>query len=527
MRWHSCFFVVIAFLSGVAQGNGVYIPREAYPALPTIPVQRAIIVHRDGVQTLVVESAFQTESSDVAWILPLPTVPTKLDVGDAGMVTSACSALRPKITNKLDTWHAPIWLLVILVPFVWARVSTADRELRRSRYKDVLIISVVGLFVTALVVPQFTNASSEMGGPIAGGEVSVHSTQRLGDYQCTVLSSPDAGVLSAWLAECSMKPLDEQAKAVVADYIARKWCFVVTQLQPLTEEVATPKPLIATFETPTAVFPMKATSLANTKTRVELCVIADQQANAKHFTTQTAAAFEDRPHGTPHYIAPSVNLYMASPDVIPLMWDGCVVTKLVGDLLPEQMDADAVIGFVPLRAYREHFFSSRARWQVVQMVLWSALLVGLLIVAVIYRHARKPSRGQQRFMLGAVGLVVVAAGMVYLFLPTVPVQMAGGKSKRFDNSLSFLLMYINDYCKAVSRQGDQVDLTDANLLQKLNDGNYLPSGIPTNPYTGQPIRRERSPGNFDIRQTDGFWFLSTYDADGFQRHLGHIEPSGK
>ena len=424
MRWRWFVFVgmvvMLVGLSGVSWGNGVYIPQQAYPALPGIPVQRAVIVYRDGVQTLVVESAFQTESADVAWILPLPGVPVKLEVGDAGMVSSACMAMRVKITHDLHgLWYVPLWALALIGPFMLVRIRTTDHDRRHTRYVRYGFSVVVLVLWIAILLPSLSHGGDST---IATAGVQIHSTQRLGDYECTVLSSPDARELSGWLEERSLRPLDGEAQAVVADYISRGWCFVVTELRAGTaaggREVAVPRPLVARFKTQTPVFPMKATGLAKTKTRVELCVIADQEAVAAGFESPAAVRFVRVDEGgvrSPYYESTSKGLRMGSPDVVGLMWDGCVVTKLQADLLPEQMGADVVIGFRPLRGvgHRDHFFSEAARREIVGTVLLSAVVVGLLIAAVVYRHGRKASRGQRRFLFGVVG-VIVGAGVALL-----------------------------------------------------------------------------------------------------------------
>ena len=342
VRWRWFLFVaMMVLLTGVSWGNGVYIPQQAYPALPTIPVQRAVIVHRDGVQTLVVESAFQTESKDVAWILPLPKVPVKLEMGDAGMVTAMCMAVRPKIVFDWHwLWPMAVCVLAMCGTFALVRVLTVDRKRWWRRY--VLYLAIVTLAVVSGVIwlKGYPLTVREGIAFTESSRVWEQAPPRLGDYECVVLSSADE--LSQWLAERSMRPLDERGLAVVADYVARGWCFVAAQLRPEAGKMVTPRPLVVTFATPSPVLPMRLTSLANTETYMELCVVADRQAVVKHFDAQVAAAFRKPgkrdyyahwPNISPYYHAASVDLRIGSPDMVPLMWENCVVTKLVGNIL--------------------------------------------------------------------------------------------------------------------------------------------------------------------------------------------------
>ena len=93
--------------------NGVYFPQEAYPAMPTIPIQRAIIVYRDGIETLIVESTVDSESPEVGWILPLPKEPEKLEVADSGMLVSMSMCLRSRLIHDLKIQRD--WILGIFI----------------------------------------------------------------------------------------------------------------------------------------------------------------------------------------------------------------------------------------------------------------------------------------------------------------------------------------------------------------------------------------------------------------------------
>ena len=82
----AAFFVtLLAPLLAIA--DGVHTPLVGYPKLPEIPRQCALITYKDGVETLVVESSYQTDSPAVQWILPVPANPDKIEVADKDMLT--------------------------------------------------------------------------------------------------------------------------------------------------------------------------------------------------------------------------------------------------------------------------------------------------------------------------------------------------------------------------------------------------------------------------------------------------------
>ena len=98
------WLVIILALVSRAPRTGVH-SEQAFPVLPAIPVQRAMIIYRQGLETLMVESAFQSRSKDVAWILPLPAADT-LELTEAGAIGSTASSLRPTSSTTFMDWSA-------------------------------------------------------------------------------------------------------------------------------------------------------------------------------------------------------------------------------------------------------------------------------------------------------------------------------------------------------------------------------------------------------------------------------------
>ncbi|KKL63370.1 hypothetical protein LCGC14_2175770 [marine sediment metagenome] len=228
----------------------------AYPDVPNIPAQRAMIVFRDGVETLIVESTIQTPSQEIGWVLPLPAEPTKLDVADPGLLTSMAYAQGPRITARAQGyWQAPVVASLFVIPIAISIAFVTDPRRRRGLiWRSVAIVWFLMLLHTLLL--------SSVGGvgtqAISGVQIS--ATQRLGSYRATVLRADSSDALDRWLTAEGLRGLDAADRKAADDYIARKWCFVVARLRKDAAE-ATPHPIMATFPVAAPVYPMKGPRL--------------------------------------------------------------------------------------------------------------------------------------------------------------------------------------------------------------------------------------------------------------------------
>lgn len=499
-RLVACLVLLLAAAPALADGG--YIPRTAYPAPPAIPAQQAIIVHRNNTETLIVESAFATDSPDVAWILPLPAPPTSLSLGEPGMVSSATTALRPAITHDLaGIYGLPLFLLVLIVPVCAVIITTPDSRTRQHR----LVLALVGItfssLVSAILLPSLGSAGGRI---VTTPSAEILSVHRLGNFDFTVLTADRPAALHAFLAEHDFHPLSPAADAIIGDYIARKWCFVVGRIHVgAAQTTAVPPPLVATFPAAQAVFPMKFTAIANSTTHVNLVVIADQQASAAGFhcvAADTFAATAMQGHYSYREPAPPPytgfvserRLCLGSPDVAALMWNNCVVTRLTADLPPARMTRDVALSFAPLAPHRDHFYTRKSQGQLALGGILAALLPITILATVFYRERRTPSRLQKRILAITSAALLVAAPMLVLMLPTIPVHEARGRNPWYHQ-----YSFVGAAVAAIESGEVTADITPAQLAT-------LPERLPNrprrsddprlteNPYTGQPRRVERS-----------------------------------
>lgn len=498
--------------------DGKYWPEPAYPETPKIPLQRALIVYDNGIETLIVESSFESRSPSVGWVLPLPAEPTKLGVADAGMLKSLSLCLRPRILHDLHDWWTPLaWAAALLAPVVL--VLTLVRNHRRG---NALLVVLALLYVVLIgfLLPSLSTAGSA--GAVGVG-VEVKAFERVGNYEVSVLRVRDARVLSSWLEENGFQPLDAKAVEVAEDYIARKWCFVVARLVREVGGAANPHPISATFPVESPVYPMKMTGLAGSNTRVELFVIAEQTASAERFHRVASDMFglrsasgSDNLTYAPCYVALETDLVIGNPDAGELLWGGCVVTHLSADLTPRQMSRDVELTLVETKPHRDVVFSARGRRELVRTVLLSGVIGLLLLSAALFRGRRFYRWWKLKVLMVLAALVLVSAGVVYVAVPVVPV--------RAGRELSSILMWVRrqrltSAIPLLAREGRlHAGMTDNELsrfpemIEKLSVPGP-PHELHVNPFSGERMHMERTPGNFSVRRQDATTWLCLYDAD--------------
>jgi hypothetical protein len=493
-------------LSTRVRADGVYVPEMAYPTMPAIPLQRALISYHEGMETLIVESTFQSPARNVGWILPMPAKPTKLALADGGMLTSVSMSMRPQITHDLHgIWGFLVSILVASIPPAAVIILTQDPKKRRRRIMITCLLYLLVL-LPSILLPMLGREEAVSAMP------DVLSSQRLGDYQVTVLRADDADALSNWLKTNGLTPLSAAAKPIIDDYASRKWYFLVARLSQDATGPATPMPIAATFPASAPVFPMKLTALADTTTRVELMVVGDREAIAQGFHCVAADSFQLRDGRTPfegataadYYEASYTGLIIGSPDAQPWMWDGCTVTNLTADLSPSQMSGDVPIGLTDLLVYRDHFYSTEGRLEIIASILLIGGIISLAIASYVFTGCRRPSRRQIRASLAFVALIPIAAVIAYVELPVVPVHA----SRVFMNDLRF----------RSNALGAMPNILDSNWVDEFLN-RLQKDGEDINPYTGSRRQLGRTPGNFSTREIADRTYFCIYDADGRETRI--------
>ncbi len=506
----------ILTLAPGALADGKYLPLVAYPKTPEIPAQRAILAFRNGQETLIVESAVQTDSPRVGWILPLPAEPTQISPVDPGVMNTVWFCTRPEIVSRQRTGvhegGIPATILFLLaVPLAFLKGPNWGRY--RAIFAIATVCVVVALALFATLGRDSFRGRSEAGSAKASG-VSVLQARQVGSYDVKVLRAQVPEALSDWLGENGLRRLEGDDQGVIADYISKGWVFSVAVLRP---EKATPSaahPLSVSFATARPIYPMRLTAGAGSTVALELYVISDLRAGhhllGREFAYQYKPQIEyvlSGPYEKDLLYGGQVSDGIGLPALTKLMWPGCFLTKLTGSLGPEQMKQDIVPALEAGGPERRRYYTPAAAVTDSSAIALAGLLVATLTL-VLWRPS--PASDRRRRLVLALVLVVAVGGAwcLYLALPKVT-----------EAEVSFLPAYGPPLADLIhpwigpdgsAASGKSAEAVAEEFLKLLHDGPYWEQ----NRYLGGKVRRESSPGNFTIETIGGNVYFAGYDNLG-------------
>src|SRR5512137_938443 len=91
------FFCLLAIPGRILADGCVIAPTAV--AKVQIPDQRALIHFANGTETLVIDTSFQGEGTNFAWIIPVPSVP-QIEAATQGLFPTLQGLFAPKVLHN-------------------------------------------------------------------------------------------------------------------------------------------------------------------------------------------------------------------------------------------------------------------------------------------------------------------------------------------------------------------------------------------------------------------------------------------
>lgn len=508
---HSLIPVLIfcgTLLPAHAWADGCLFPAPGFPSVIEIPAQRAFISFRDGTETLIVESGLSSESPNVAWVLPLPAVPDTIEKASPGGLKTLSFCLQPRIIHDLVPFAViSSALLFLVLLYLGIRLESPALSAAEAITAILLIVLLAGLLLPALGNARQLSVSQTATGVTVEKEVVV------GSYAVSVLRADAPDDLDKWLRDNGFSPLPKEAEPVVADYIGHGWCFCVARVLRTEEGTSTPHPLKVVFPTEKAVYPMRLTVLANSTPHFQIFVAGKREARCNRLDTEFVDLYHDERaaenDGPSYFSGTTFGQDVGHEDICPLLWDGCVLTKLSGKISPAGMTDDIILDWQEPRPVRRTFFTHKGALSAALGAFSSGLFL-LTVTTLMLHHRRVQAPGGRRFyaihIFPRLALAMLAVSSTFYFLcPTIPVEtrsMFAAIKHRY-NVQAALSAVIPGGTDASHTKPDGQAAAVGQVLSHIG-----------NPFLGGPLINESSPGNYTLSIKDGQLVVYVYDRIG-------------
>lgn len=515
-------FVLLGLLPLNAVADGKVYPPVALAAAVTIPDQRALIHFTNGVERLVIETRFTGEGTNFAWVVPLPNQPV-IEAATTGLFPTLQYLFRPTIIHHIPKYYG--WILFVIGLLLTLRWMV--ERLGATVFTGVCVVMFL-LVMAALLLPALAPAKSKAGGTsdTASPPVAILDRQVVGVFETTTIASRDPRALQAWLRDNGFV-VTTNSEPVIASYVKDGWVFVAAKVQrDLAErQTSTPHPLSFTFKTEKPVYPMRLTGVDNGPLQVELYVFADHRVAASYFKVTRCT----RPNyptlaGWPVYWGDD-KLIVAHPRLTEWVGGAPVATKLTATLSPEQMRQDVWLEARDFTETKEVFFSQVGALTIA--LNWGAgVLAAGLVLAYVLAVTRWPDAPQfvKPMRLAVVGGLIIS-GLIYLVLPTIEVRLVRRSFSETRNAQYYPMFIVEDESLTEARRILANPLSYAtNSEARAMWNGYFKAGNWPNHYLGGLIHEEDSPGNFILREVNGYVEYVIYDARGEAHVLRAWKP---
>lgn len=518
--------LIILFVSpvGAAAADGKVFAREGVVA--TIPDQRALIHFADGVQTLVIETRFESSGSplggqgssgepsasgEFAWVVPVPSVPELIEV-TPGLMPTVQAVFEPRVlSGEFGVGVAVSAVAIFVACYILLCMQ--------SGFVARLLVSLFFLLMSAFILLPGLGRSRG----ISGGEsvdVTLHDRRLVGHLDVAVLSAASGDTLVSWLRSNGFVVPPETMPAI-DEYVRDGWAFCAARLDPsIADESdrdairASPHPLGVRFVAESPVYPLRLTATATDSLDVDLYVLGPYRAAAPGFkvTRCSRVRVEDVPGGNGWRDPGHTDglLRVSHSGLRAIIGDTPVGTKLSATLTPTQMANDAAITWEPYAPKGEAVYSRRGALDRASFAGAMVLAVGSVLSLGIVAVARLDAAASSKLLGGVLAVSVLVGAVTMLVTRSVPTFHRKGPGAWFAHH-EIRLKYMGQWQQEWMTQDGHRE------LPTLESARATLREICTQFASGReepPPREEDSPSNYTLRETeDGIEYV-WYDMNG-------------
>lgn len=184
------FIVSLALASLARADGGVFLRVDTRANLPD---QQALIVYKDGTETLAIETRARAEGDELAWVVPLPAVPEILPAttGTFPTLRSICEPIRLRVP----------WQFLFIGGWVLVVALSLHAQRGEQRKAAFVVVVAILLVMSCLLLPTLAPSNGGTNDP----GLQVIDRAIVGNYDVTTIDSISAESVATWLTSNGFK----------------------------------------------------------------------------------------------------------------------------------------------------------------------------------------------------------------------------------------------------------------------------------------------------------------------------------
>lgn len=448
--------------------------------------ERASLRWQDNQETLVIQTCFETRTTNSVWILSLPAQP-EIQSASSGTLPTLQHIFSPPLINDIRPWWQAVLLALLTATSIFPLV-------RKSRKRDTIVLSV--LAISLLVYSRFITATPQDTIRIP----TLHSTNSFDGSTPALITSTltfsplEASSFQEWIRTLNIN-LSQAPSTQFQHAVEHKETLVALTLQHPPGLITTPA-IHLNFESTTAAYPAFFPNPTQTNApSLSLFAFGPAQASLTGLRIKRCA----RPFYPPHESLNPIRyhrkkLEIRHPELLKLARQSPVATALQGPTPKATHEPLPSLRWYPYETRNDRRFTPEAAISITANVAAFTLLGTAILLLGIARTSSPATLhlSISRLLIAAIGMTA----LTYWIIPRANPAML--------RTLEFPANQTRHAATEILRLPQNTTLITPLLPQKLQ----------TNVFTSLPLRMEDSPGNYSRENTPQNDRLLWYDANG-------------
>ncbi len=433
IRLMLCTAAAIFAFPATTFADGKFFRRLEVADEPGISTQRAVVAFKDGVETLIVQSDIESAGKSVGWLLPLPAEPTLIEACQPMTLNALTQIVTPDFANSKS--GLMIFFLALMGLTIYAcldHVHCKKNSIKRGHLISLFTLLIL-IMISLFMVPSLMGVRAK----VAGGDVEILQSTKAGVYDVSIINAQNGDAVTEWLTSNGFA-CPPSATPVLNEYIKDDWCFLAAKVLPETTGDVTHHPLRVSFPTSQAIYPLRLTGSDGAHIQLDLFVIADKQAATSKMKTWVSQGMkvENNYRRFARYETSRPPIFsgrgilsarIGLPDVSDLMWTGCTLTRLRGNLSTRDMENDLTLEWTDGKDWQIELHDRKSASSLSAIAAAATVILVLpLFVPTATRQGWTWHRFAWKRLPITLTAAMVAGAICYIALDVVSVQSETG-----------------------------------------------------------------------------------------------------